>query len=149
MLYQLSYRKAVSLYQEISDIPILKYVQVNVFGSLNTFIMTVLVDLYRLTGAAMLVVVKHWTGVVRFISPLWVNFKLSNSRQQKYGVIVRKTVLCNKGRMNLWINLWKVTKLCCYVSACFFKWVYANPWHSFVGIRRIPAYHVEYTTIDK
>ncbi len=35
--------------------PILKYVQVNVFGSLNTFIMTVLVDLYRLMGAAMLV----------------------------------------------------------------------------------------------
>ncbi len=35
-----------------SDIPI---VQVNVFGSLNTLIMTVLVDLYQLMGAAMLV----------------------------------------------------------------------------------------------
>ncbi len=34
---------------------IMKYVQVNVFGSLDTFIMTVLVDLYRLRGAAMLV----------------------------------------------------------------------------------------------
>ncbi len=33
----------------------MKYVQVNVFGSLNTFIMTVLVDLYRVMGAAMLV----------------------------------------------------------------------------------------------
>ncbi len=29
--------------------------QVNVFWSLNTFIMTVLVDLYRVMGAAMLV----------------------------------------------------------------------------------------------
>ncbi len=38
-----------------SDIPILKYVQVNVFGSLNTFIITVLVDLYHLMGATMLV----------------------------------------------------------------------------------------------
>ncbi len=47
--------KHAHLYYEISDIPILKYVQVNVFGSLNTFIMTVLVDLYRLMGAAMLV----------------------------------------------------------------------------------------------
>ncbi len=37
------------------DIPILKYVQVNVFGSLNTFLMTVLVDLYRVMGAAMFV----------------------------------------------------------------------------------------------
>ncbi len=35
--------------------PILKYVQVNVFGRLNTFIMTVLVDLYRVMGATMLV----------------------------------------------------------------------------------------------
>ncbi len=39
----------------ISDIPILKYVQVNVFGSLNTFIMTMLFDLYRVMGAAMFV----------------------------------------------------------------------------------------------
>ncbi len=29
--------------------------QVNVFGSLDTFIMTVLVDLYRVMGAAMFV----------------------------------------------------------------------------------------------
>ncbi len=28
----------------------------------------------------------------------------------------------------------------------FFKWVYANPLPSLVGIRRIPAYHVDYTT---
>ncbi len=28
----------------------------------------------------------------------------------------------------------------------FFKWVYANPCPSLVGIRRIPAYHVDYTT---
>ncbi len=27
-----------------------------------------------------------------------------------------------------------------------FKWVYANPLPSLVGIRRIPAYHVDYTT---
>ncbi len=46
---------------EISDI--LKYVQVNVFGSLNTFIMTVLVDLYRLMGAAMLVCVNPSCGI--------------------------------------------------------------------------------------
>ena len=39
----------------LSDILILKYVQVNIFGSLNTFISTVLVDLYRVMGAAMLV----------------------------------------------------------------------------------------------
>ncbi len=34
-----------------------------------------------------------------------------------------------------WIYEWmcerSVTKRCCYVSACFFKWVYANPWSSF------------------
>ncbi len=46
--------KYILCYYEISDIPIVKYVQVNVFVQcLNTFIMTVLVD--RLTGAAMLV----------------------------------------------------------------------------------------------
>ncbi len=28
----------------------------------------------------------------------------------------------------------------------FCKWVYANPCPSLVGIRRIPAYHVDYTT---
>ncbi len=33
---------------------------------------------------------KHWKGVVNFISPLLVNFKLSSSSQQKYGVIIRK-----------------------------------------------------------
>ncbi len=53
--FYLKYSQTCSLYYEISDIPILKYVQVNIFGSLNTFIMTVLVDLYRLMGAAMLV----------------------------------------------------------------------------------------------
>ncbi len=91
---------------------------------------------------------KHWKGVVHFISPLLVNFKLSNSRQQKYSTIIRKTVLRNTDWVNLWINLWKdVTKWCCYVSACFFKWVYTNPWPSLARIRRIPAYHVDYTTV--
>ncbi len=47
--------KHTQLYYEISDIPILKYVKVNVFGSLNTFIMTMLVDLYRVMRAAMFV----------------------------------------------------------------------------------------------
>ncbi len=28
----------------------------------------------------------------------------------------------------------------------FFKWVYGNPLTFLVGIRRIPAYHVDYTT---
>ncbi len=92
---------------------------------------------------------KHWKGVVSFISHLLVNFKLSNSRQQKYCVIIRKTVLRNTDWVNLWMNL-SVTKLCCcYVSAYFFKSVYANPWPSLVGIRRIPAYHVDYTTARK
>ncbi len=50
---------------------------------------------------------KHWKSGVRFISPL-VNFKLSNSRQQKYGVIIRNTVLCNTEWVNLLMNLWKV-----------------------------------------
>ncbi len=54
-LFYSKYSQTRSLYYEISDIPILKYVQVNVFGSLNTFIMTVLVDLYRVMGAAMFV----------------------------------------------------------------------------------------------
>ncbi len=90
---------------------------------------------------------KHWKGVVRFIPPLLVNFKLSNSCQQKYGVIVRKAVLRNTDWMNLWMNLWKV----CHktMSLCIrihFKWVYANPWPSLVDIRRIPAYHIDYTT---
>ncbi len=54
-LFYLKYSQTCSLYYEISHIPILKYVQVNVFGSLNTFIMIVLVDLYRGMGAAMFV----------------------------------------------------------------------------------------------
>ncbi len=33
------------LYYKIYDILILKYMQVNAFGSLNTFIMTMLIDL--------------------------------------------------------------------------------------------------------
>ena len=33
-----------------------------------------------------------------------------------------------------------------YVSVHIFKWVYANPGAFLVGIRRIPAYHVDYTT---
>ncbi len=40
-LFYSKYSQACSLYYEISDIPILKYVQVNVFGSVNTFIVTV------------------------------------------------------------------------------------------------------------
>ncbi len=56
------YSQTRSLYYEISDIPILKYVQVNVFGSLDTFIMTVLVDLYRVMGAAMFVRAKSEPG---------------------------------------------------------------------------------------
>ncbi len=54
-LFYSKYSQTCSLYYEISDIPILKYVQVNVFGSLDTFIMTVLVDLYLVMGAAMFV----------------------------------------------------------------------------------------------
>ncbi len=54
-LFYSKYSQTRSLYYEISDIPILKYVQVNVFGSLDTFIMTVLVDLYRVMGASMFV----------------------------------------------------------------------------------------------
>ncbi len=30
----------------------------------------------------------------------------------------------------------------------FFKWVYGNPLTFLVGIRRIPAYHVDYTTAN-
>ncbi len=58
-LFYSKYSQTCSLYYEISDIPILKYVQVNVFVSLNTCIMTVLVDLYRLMGAAMLVCTEY------------------------------------------------------------------------------------------
>ena len=54
-LFYSKYSQTCSLYYGISDIPIVKYVQVNIFGSLNTFISTVLVDLYRVMGAAMLV----------------------------------------------------------------------------------------------
>ncbi len=39
-----------------------------------------------------------------------------------------------------------LSQRCCYVSSRFFKWVYGNPWPWLVGIRRIPAYHVNYTT---
>ncbi len=82
----------------------------------------------------------------RFISPLLVNLKLSNSRQEKYSVIVWKTVHRNTDWVNLWTCERSVTKRCCYVSVCFFKWVYANPWPSLVGVRRMLAYHVDYTT---
>lgn len=54
MLYS-KYSQTCSLYYEISDILILKYVQANLFGILNTFISTVLFDLYQVMGAAMLV----------------------------------------------------------------------------------------------
>ncbi len=90
---------------------------------------------------------KHWKGVVRFISPLLVHFKLSNSCQQKYGVIIRKTVLRNTDWVNLWMNLWKVChKTMLLRIRMFFEWVYASPWPSPVGIWRIPAYHIDYTT---
>ncbi len=61
-LFYSKYSQTCSLYYEISDIPILKYVQVNVFGSLDTFIMTVLVDLYRVMGAAMFCSRWIWAG---------------------------------------------------------------------------------------
>ncbi len=44
------------------------------------------------------------------------------------------------------MNESSVTKRCCYVSSRFLRWVYGNPLTFLVGIRRIPAYHVDYTT---
>ena len=49
-------------------------------------------------------------------------------------------------------NQWtesSVTKLYRYVSLRSFKWVYGNPGAFLVGIRRIPAYHVDYTTEER
>ena len=37
---------------------------------------------------------------------------------------------------------------CIVTYPCGFKWVYGNPGAFLVGIRRIPAYHVDYTTGD-
>ncbi len=39
-----------------------------------------------------------------------------------------------------------LSQRCCYVSSRFFKWVYGNPWPLLVGVSRMPAYHVDYTT---
>ncbi len=39
-----------------------------------------------------------------------------------------------------------LSQRCCYVSSRFFKLVYGSPWPFPVGIRHIPAYHVDYTT---
>ncbi len=39
----------------------------------------------------------------------------------------------------------KVLSQRCYVSSCFFKWVYGNPLPLLVGIRHIPTYHVDYS----
>ncbi len=71
---------------------------------------------------------KHLKGAVRFISPLFVNFKLSNSRQQKYGMIIRKTEL-RKHRLGEFMNelvkgFHKTMMLCIRI---LFNWVCANP----------------------
>ncbi len=63
---------------------------------------------------------KHWKGVVRFIPPLLVNFKLSNSCQQKYSQQWLSERLCFAIQTG-WIYEWtcerSVTKRCRYVSA--------------------------------
>ncbi len=62
--------------------------QVNVFGSLNTFIMTVLVDLYQLMGAAMLVCTESQLWDKQHISvPVWLSGRAL--RQQRKRLWVR------------------------------------------------------------
>ncbi len=93
---------------------------------------------------------KHWKGVVRFISPLLVHFKLSNNlvvnRNTAWWLSERRCFATQTGWIYEWTCERSVTKWCWYVSAYFFKWVYANPWPFLSSIRRIPAYHVDYTT---
>ncbi len=75
--------------------------------------------------------------------------ELSNStgHQQKHSVIFKKSVLWSQHRRGEFMNeRLKDLSQRCYVSSRFFKWVYGNPWPLLVGIRRIPAYHVDYTT---
>ncbi len=92
---------------------------------------------------------KHWKGVVRFISPLLVNLISSLAiviNRNTAWLSERRCFATQTGYIYEWTWERSVTKQCFYVSAYFFKWVYANPWPSLVGIQRIPAYHIDYTT---
>ncbi len=61
---------------------------------------------------------------------------------------MKKSVLQSQHRRREFMNerVKSLSQRCCDVSSRFFKWVYRNPWPLLVGIRRIPAYHVDYTT---
>ncbi len=85
-------------------------------------------------------------------SRLWLvemkELRNSTGHQQKHSVIFKKSVLWSQHRWGEFMNerVKVLSQRCCYVSSRFFKWVYGNPWPLLVGIRRIPAYHVDYTT---
>ncbi len=72
----------------------------------------------------------------------------STGHQQKHSVIFKKSVLWSQHRRGEFMNepVKVLSQRFCYVSSHFFKWVYGNPWPLLVGISRIPAYNVDYTT---
>ncbi len=91
----------------------------------------------------------------------WRIFRMASASQMKWKsctialVINRNTAWFSKSQcfdrntdgVNLWMNVWKIChKGVVTYPRTFFKWVYGNPWPLLVGIRRIPVYHVDYTT---
>ncbi len=67
---------------------------------------------------------------------------------KKHGVIFKKIGASQHRRgefVNKRVKVLLQNDVVTYPHA-FFKWVYGNPWPFLVGIRCIPAYHVDYTT---
>ncbi len=92
---------------------------------------------------------QQWC-IFRMASASQLKWKMRNStgHQQKHSVIFKKSVIRSQHRRGEFMNerVKVLSQRCCYVSSRFFKLVYGNPWPLLVGIRRIPAYHVDYTT---
>ncbi len=92
----------------------------------------------------------------------WRIFRMASASQMKWKscaialVINRNTAWFSKSQcfdrntdgVNLWMNEWKFCHkyVVTYPRAFWGIGVYGNPWPLLVGICRIPAYHVDYTT---
>ncbi len=79
------------------------------------------------------------------ITPLLVNFKLSNKSSTEIRRDYQKDGVSQHRLCEFMNELVKGCHKGFYLSA-YFKRVYENPWPSLMGIRLIPAYHVDYTT---
>ncbi len=86
---------------------------------------------------------KTLKGCSSFHISFIINFKLSNSCQQKYSVIIRKTVLRNTDWVNLWMNLWMVCHKTMLLRIRMLFWV---------GVRKsliFPSGYMAYTCVSR